>query len=48
MRTLRAIRVLELIGSAEAQQVLRLLAKGDAAARPTRAAREAVGRLSRQ
>lgn len=46
LRTLRAIRVLEQIGTAEAQQVLETLASGDAAARTTRQAKEALRRLT--
>ena len=48
LRTLRAIRVLELIGSSQAHQALWLFAHGDPAVRPTRVAREALDRLQPQ
>jgi WD40 repeat protein len=48
LRTLRAIRVLEAIDTAEARQVLRTLAEGAAAARPTREAKAALHRLAWQ
>jgi RNA polymerase sigma factor (sigma-70 family) len=44
LRTLRAIQVLERIGTAEARAVLEQLAKGAAAARATREATEVLGR----
>jgi WD40 repeat protein len=46
LRTLRAIRVLERVGTREARQVLHKLA-GGAPDRPTREAREALERLAR-
>jgi WD40 repeat protein len=46
LRTLRAIRALEAIGTAEARQALRMFADGDAAARSTRQARESLRRLA--
>jgi RNA polymerase sigma factor (sigma-70 family) len=46
VRTLRAIQVLERIGTPEAQQILRKLAAGAAAARETRDANEALERLA--
>jgi hypothetical protein len=45
LRALRAIRALEQIGTREAREVLQTLAAGDPAARPSRQAKEAVGRL---
>jgi WD40 repeat protein len=47
-RHLRAIRVLESIGTAEARQVLETLARGAADARLTKAAKDAMTRLARQ
>ena len=47
MRSLRAIEVLETIGSAEAKAVLQDLAKGTAGASVTRAAQAALDRLAR-
>jgi len=46
LRTLRAIQVLERIGTREAQQILRKLSAGPVAARETRDAKEAVERLA--
>jgi WD40 repeat protein len=48
LRELRAVELLELIGTAEARQVLGELAGGAAAARLTREAKGAVQRLTRQ
>jgi len=48
LRTIRAVQVLEGIGTPEAQQVLRKVAKGAAAARETRVARDALDRLARK
>ncbi|HEY7315168.1 MAG TPA: WD40 repeat domain-containing protein [Gemmataceae bacterium] len=48
LRTLRAIRSLEYIGSAEARKVLQTLADGDPAARSTRCAQETLRRLQRR
>jgi HEAT repeat protein len=47
LRTLRAIAVLERIGTAEARELLRSLAKGAAGASPTREAKSALRRLDR-
>ena len=47
LRTLRAIHVLERIGTPEAQDILRTLAGGAAAARETREAKAALQRLIR-
>jgi WD40 repeat protein len=47
LRTLRAIAALERAGTAEARDVLRKLAEGDAKARETREAKEALARLER-
>jgi hypothetical protein len=47
-RAIRAIQVLERIGTHEAQQILRKLATGAASARETRDARDALDRLARQ
>ncbi|HEY7424102.1 MAG TPA: hypothetical protein VH682_07690, partial [Gemmataceae bacterium] len=47
-RHLRAVRVLESIGTVEARQVLETLAKGAADARRTKAAKDALRRLTRQ
>jgi hypothetical protein len=46
LRTIRAIQVLERIGTPEAQGVLKKLATGAEAARETREAKEALERLS--
>jgi WD40 repeat protein len=48
LRRLRAIRVLEQIGTPEAQRMLRKLADGDPSARETAAARDAWTRSQRQ
>ncbi len=48
LRSLRAIQVLERIGTPDAQRVLRKLATGAAAARETRDARDALERLARR
>jgi WD40 repeat protein len=48
LRELRAVELLELIGSAEARQALRALAGGVPGARLTRAADSAVRRLTKQ
>jgi WD40 repeat protein len=48
LRVLRAVEVVELIGTAEAQQVLERLAGGTATARLTRQANEAIHRLRQQ
>jgi RNA polymerase sigma factor (sigma-70 family) len=48
LRTLRAIQVLEQIGTPEAQRVLTALAGGAPEARPTREARAALDRLARR
>jgi hypothetical protein len=48
LRRLRAIRVLEQIGTPEAQRQLRKLAEGNPSARETAAARDAVARGQRQ
>jgi RNA polymerase sigma factor (sigma-70 family) len=48
LRTLRAIRVLEMIGTAEARQMLRHLAGGAAGARETRDAADALARQERR
>jgi WD40 repeat protein len=45
LRMLRCIEVLERVGSVEARKVLDILAKGATAARPTREAMGAIGRL---
>jgi WD40 repeat protein len=47
LRSLRAVEVLETIGSAEAKAVLQVLAKGTAGASVTRAAQAALDRLGR-
>jgi hypothetical protein len=47
LRTLRAIAVLEKIGTAEACELLRSLAEGAAGAGPTREAKSALRRLDR-
>jgi hypothetical protein len=47
LRALRAVQVFELAGTAEARQLLERLAGGAAAARLTREAQAALGRLSR-
>jgi hypothetical protein len=46
LRTLRAIDVLESIGTPEAQQILRKLAEGAPGARETREAKTALERLT--
>lgn len=46
-RELRALEVLERIGSIEAQRVLKLLAEGDPQARLTREAKAALMRLTK-
>jgi HEAT repeat protein len=48
LRTLRAIQVLERIGTKEACEVLKKLSTGAQAARETREAKEALERLSRE
>ncbi len=48
LRTLRAIQVLERIGTPEARDVLKKLAAGAAGARQTREAQESLERLSRK
>jgi RNA polymerase sigma factor (sigma-70 family) len=48
LRELRAVELLELIGSSEARQVLQDLAGGEAGARLTRQAKEALQRRTRQ
>jgi hypothetical protein len=48
LRTLRAIRALERIGTPEARAVLRTVAGGAAAARETRTAKASLERLGRQ
>jgi hypothetical protein len=48
LRRLRAIHMLEQVGSKEAQQVLRVLGSGAAEARDTREARESLKRLTEQ
>jgi hypothetical protein len=48
LRTLRAIQVLERIGTPEARGVLKKLAGGAAAARETREAQESLERLARK
>ncbi len=48
LRLLRAVQALELIGTAEAQTLLQSLAKGVAAARQTREAKESLERLARR
>jgi len=48
LRTLRAIAILERIGTPEAQDILRKLAGGGDAARETREARESLERLERR
>ncbi len=48
LQTLRAVEVLERIGTPEAQEVLRKLATGAAEARETKDAREALERLSKR
>ena len=45
LRRLRAVQVLELIGSVEAKEVLRKLAAGPASVRESQDAREALARL---
>jgi hypothetical protein len=45
-RDLRAVELLELLGSAEARQVLRTLAEGEPTARLTSEAEHAVRRLT--
>jgi HEAT repeat protein len=45
LRVLRAIATLERIGTADSREVLKRLAAGDAAARETREAKEALARL---
>jgi hypothetical protein len=47
LRTVRAVTVLEYIGSAEARQVLEAASRGAEGARLTREARAALGRLKR-
>jgi hypothetical protein len=47
-RNLRAVRVLESIGTAEARQVLETLGEGASDARRTKAAKDALRRLTRQ
>jgi WD40 repeat protein len=47
-RHLRAVRVLESIGTREARQVLKTLSEGASDARRTRAAKDALRRLTRQ
>jgi hypothetical protein len=46
LRGLRAIEILEQVGTATARQVLESLARGDPEARLTRDARDALARLS--
>jgi WD40 repeat protein len=48
LRTLRAIQVLEYIGTSEAQRVLKALASGAPEARPTEEAKAALERLARR
>ena len=48
LRTLRAIQVLERIGTDEAREVLKKLATGAEAARETLEAKDALARLSRE
>jgi hypothetical protein len=48
LRSLRAIEVLEKIGTPEARQVLKTVATGVEASLQTRAAREALGRLGQK
>lgn len=48
LRTLRAVRVLELIGTPEAREVLHILSRGATAARETQAAQATLQRLSRR
>jgi HEAT repeat protein len=48
LRTMRAIQVLERIGTPEARDVLKKLAAGAAAARETREAQESLERLARK
>jgi WD40 repeat protein len=48
LRTLRALRILEQIGTEQAREVLESLAHGQAEARSTRAAKAALARLSKR
>jgi hypothetical protein len=48
LRQLRAVELLESLGSAEARQVLETLAKGAPGARLTKEARAALDRLNRR
>jgi RNA polymerase sigma factor (sigma-70 family) len=48
LRAVRAVQVLELIGTAEARRVLEVLAKGAAEARLTQEAKVSLGRMSRR
>ena len=48
LRGLRAVEVLELIGTAEAKEVLELLARGLAEARLTQEASASLGRLGQR
>jgi hypothetical protein len=47
-RRVRVVRLLEMIGNAEAQRLLERLASGASEARPTREAKAALGRLERR
>jgi hypothetical protein len=48
LRALRAVEILERIGTAEAQQVLNSLAKGASGARLTAEAKASIGRLAKR